>query len=190
MTLILRSLTEGAPVGTDRRNRAVGHRVVHGAETFTGSVLIDEAVIATIERVADLAPLHNPPNLVGIRAAQHALPHIPHVACFDTAFHTSIPRVAYTYALPYALYEQFGIRRYGFHGTSHRYVAGRAAELLGAATGRHPLHHVPSGQRLFDGGRPRRQERRYLDGPDAARRPGDGDPQRRFRPRDPVFPGR
>jgi acetate kinase len=112
---------------------AVGHRVVHGGEEFTGSVLIDDQVIESIERVADLAPLHNPPNLVGIRAARQTLPAIPHVACFDTAFHTTIPRVAYTYALPYRLYAEHGIRRYGFHGSSHRYVASRAAELVNRA---------------------------------------------------------
>ncbi len=111
--------------------RAVGHRVVHGGEEFTGSVLIDERVIASIERCADLAPLHNPPNLTGIRAAMHALPDVPHVACFDTAFHATIPRVAYMYALPREIYKKYGVRRYGFHGTSHRYVAARTAELLG-----------------------------------------------------------
>lgn len=133
MELILKTLSEGdhAPVHRIDEIAAVGHRVVHGGEAFTGSVLIDEEVLATIEKMADLAPLHNPPNLVGIQAAQSALPDIPHVACFDTAFHASIPPVAYLYALPYELYERFGIRRYGFHGSSHRYVAQRAAELLG-----------------------------------------------------------
>jgi acetate kinase len=110
---------------------AVGHRVVHGGDEFTGSVVVDVAVIATIEHFADLAPLHNPPNLIGIRAAQAKLPGIPQVACFDTAFHQTIPQVAYTYALPYELYEKFRIRRYGFHGTSHRFVARRAAKMLG-----------------------------------------------------------
>lgn len=110
---------------------AVGHRVVHGAEEFTGSVVIDEKVIASIEKFADLAPLHNPPNLTGIRAAQHKLPKAKQIACFDTAFHTTIPEVAYMYALPYELYEKYRIRRYGFHGTSHRYVARRAAALMG-----------------------------------------------------------
>jgi acetate kinase len=110
---------------------AVGHRVVHGGEEFTGSVLIDDDVIASIEKFSDLAPLHNPPNLVGIRAAQKALPNAKQVACFDTAFHASIPPVAYMYTLPYEIYEKFRIRRYGFHGTSHRYVAVRAAEMLG-----------------------------------------------------------
>jgi acetate kinase len=110
---------------------AVGHRVVHGGEEFTGSVIIDENVIASIEKYADLAPLHNPPNLAGIRAAQHHLPDATQVACFDTAFHATIPKVAYMYALPYELYEKYGIRRYGFHGISHRYVARRAAALMG-----------------------------------------------------------
>lgn len=110
---------------------AVGHRVVHGGEEFTGSVIIDENVIASIEKYADLAPLHNPPNLAGIRAAQHHLPNATQVACFDTAFHATIPKVAYMYALPYELYEKYGIRRYGFHGISHRYVARRAAALMG-----------------------------------------------------------
>jgi acetate kinase len=110
---------------------AVGHRVVHGGEEFTGSVLINAAVLASIEKMSQLAPLHNPPNLAGIRAAIHALPKAPQVACFDTAFHATIPPVAYTYALPYELYEKLGVRRYGFHGTSHRYVARRAAAMLG-----------------------------------------------------------
>jgi acetate kinase len=108
----------------------VGHRVVHGGEEFTGSVVVDEAVIASIEKFADLAPLHNPPNLAGIGAVQHRLPDLPQVACFDTAFHSTIPEVAYMYALPYELYEKYHIRRYGFHGISHRYVARRAAAIM------------------------------------------------------------
>ncbi len=110
---------------------AVGHRVVHGGEEFTGSVIVDERVIASIEKYADLAPLHNPPNLAGIRAVQQRLPDVMQIACFDTAFHATIPEVAYTYALPYELYERFQIRRYGFHGISHRYVARRASALMG-----------------------------------------------------------
>jgi len=109
----------------------VGHRVVHGGEEFTGSMIVDDRVLASIEKFIDLAPLHNPHNLVGIRAAQDKLPDAIQVACFDTAFHTSIPEVAYMYALPYELYEKYRIRRYGFHGTSHRYVARRAAALMG-----------------------------------------------------------
>jgi acetate kinase len=110
---------------------AVGHRVVHGGEEFTGSVVINEQVIASIEKYADLAPLHNPPNLAGIRAVGARLPGVTQVACFDTAFHTTIPKVAYIYGLPYELYEKYGIRRYGFHGISHRYVARRVAALMG-----------------------------------------------------------
>ncbi len=110
---------------------AVGHRVVHGGEEFTDSVIIDAHVIASIEKYADLAPLHNPPNLAGIRAVQRRLPDITQIACFDTAFHATIPEVAYMYGLPYELYEKYRIRRYGFHGISHRYVARRAAALMG-----------------------------------------------------------
>jgi acetate kinase len=109
---------------------AVGHRVVHGGEEFTGSVIVDEKVIASIEKYADLAPLHNPPNLAGIRISKTKLPNSAQVACFDTAFHTTLPDYAYLYALPYDLYEKFRIRRYGFHGTSHRYVARRAAAMM------------------------------------------------------------
>ena len=110
---------------------SVGHRVVHGGEEFSDSMLIDDSIVASIEKFADLAPLHNPPNLTGIRASQHGLPGAKQVACFDTAFHTTIPEVAYLYALPYELYEQYRVRRYGFHGISHRYVTSRAADLMG-----------------------------------------------------------
>jgi acetate kinase len=109
----------------------IGHRVVHGGEEFSGSVIIDEAVIASIEKFSELAPLHNSPNLIGIRACQGKLPDIRHVACFDTAFHATLDEVAYMYALPYEFYERHHIRRYGFHGVSHRYVARRAAAVLG-----------------------------------------------------------
>jgi acetate kinase len=109
---------------------AVGHRVVHGGDEFSGSVVINEHVLASIEKFADLAPLHNPPNLTGIYASQHNLTNATQVACFDTAFHASIPKTAYMYALPYDIYEKYGVRRYGFHGTSHRYVARRAATLM------------------------------------------------------------
>ncbi len=132
MELILKTLVD-EEVGVLQQIseiNAVGHRVVHGGEEFTGSVVVDEKVIASIEKFADLAPLHNPPNLAGILAAQHNLPDTKQVACFDTAFHATIPKVAYMYALPYELYKKYGIRRYGFHGVSHRYVARRAAELM------------------------------------------------------------
>jgi len=110
--------------------KAVGHRVVHGGEKFYESALIDEKVIKIIGRYSSLAPLHNPPNLVGIREAMNYFPNSKHIAVFDTSFHNTIPQVAYMYALPYYWYEKYGIRRYGFHGTSHRYVAIRASELL------------------------------------------------------------
>jgi acetate kinase len=110
---------------------AVGHRVVHGGEEFTGSMPITDDVIASIQKFADLAPLHNPPNLIGVNAARHKLPHARQAACFDTAFHTTIPPVAYLYALPYEIYEKYRVRRYGFHGTSHRYVARRYAQIVG-----------------------------------------------------------
>jgi acetate kinase len=110
---------------------AVGHRVVHGGELFTESKLVNEDVIAALEKYTELAPLHNPPNLKGIYALRSLIPSIPQVAVFDTAFHTSIPKHAYMYAIPYSLYKKYGIRRYGFHGTSHRYVYSRACEILG-----------------------------------------------------------
>ncbi len=110
---------------------AVGHRVVHGGEKFARSVRIDDNVIKAIEDVQHLAPLHNPPNLAGIKAAKEVLPQVPHVAIFDTAFHQTMPAYAYTYAVPHEWYEKYGVRRYGFHGTSHLYVSKRAAVMLG-----------------------------------------------------------
>ncbi len=110
---------------------AVGHRVVHGGEKFNKSVLITEEVLAQIEQCADMAPLHNPANIEGIRTIAKILPSVPQVAVFDTAFHQTMPKKAYMYAIPYNLYESYGIRRYGFHGTSHRYVSARACEFLG-----------------------------------------------------------
>jgi acetate kinase len=110
---------------------AVGHRVVHGGEKFTRSVRIDENVLKAVKEVAHLAPLHNPPNIAGIEAAQAVLPNVPHIAIFDTAFHQTMPEEAYIYPLPYEWYEKHGVRRYGFHGTSHLYVSKRAAVLLG-----------------------------------------------------------
>ena len=110
---------------------AVGHRVVHGGETFACSVKIDDAVMAALEECIPLAPLHNPANITGIKACQDCMPGVPMVAVFDTAFHQTMPPVAYTYALPYEYYENDKVRRYGFHGTSHKYVAQRAAAMLG-----------------------------------------------------------
>lgn len=109
---------------------AVGHRVVHAGEKFADSVLIDDAVIAALEECVELAPLHNTPNLYGIAACQELMPNTPMVGVFDTAFHQTMPPEAYLYAIPYEYYEKYGIRRYGFHGTSHKYVAQRAAAML------------------------------------------------------------
>lgn len=110
---------------------AVGHRVVHGGEKFNKSVLIDDEVIEKIKECYDVAPLHNPVNMAGIDAVTELMPGIPQVAVFDTAFHQTMPKEAYMYALPYRLYEEYGVRRYGFHGTSHRYVSRRACDFLG-----------------------------------------------------------
>ncbi|MCL2596668.1 MAG: acetate kinase [Paludibacter sp.] len=109
---------------------AVGHRVVHGGEKFNKSVLITDEVISKIEECIDIAPLHNPPNLYGIQGINDLLPDVPQVAVFDTAFHQTMPERAYMYAIPYQLYTKYGVRRYGFHGTSHRYVSHRACEFL------------------------------------------------------------
>jgi len=109
----------------------VGHRVVHGGEYFSDSVLITDEVIAAIDKVSDLAPLHNPANLTGIKAFQEALPNIKAVAVFDTAFHQTMDQVTYMYSVPYEWYTKYGVRKYGFHGTSHKYVSLRAADMLG-----------------------------------------------------------
>ena len=110
---------------------AVGHRVVHGGEKFTSSVVIDEEVIAGVEECNPLAPLHNPANLIGVRACQNLMPGVPNVAVFDTAFHQTMQPEAYIYGLPYEYYEKFKVRRYGFHGTSHSFVSKRAIEYFG-----------------------------------------------------------
>ncbi|NLC44500.1 MAG: acetate kinase [Clostridiales bacterium] len=109
---------------------AVGHRVVHGGEEFSESVVIDKEVMDAIKKNAELAPLHNPANIMGIEACQNIMPNIPMTAVFDTAFHQTMPKKAFLYAVPYQTYEKYGIRRYGFHGTSHKYVALRAAKML------------------------------------------------------------
>ncbi len=119
-------------VGSMQEIEAVGHRVVHGGETFASSVKIDDKVMAALEECIPLAPLHNPANITGIKACTKVMgPDVPQVAVFDTAFHQTMPPVAYTYALPYEYYEQDKVRRYGFHGTSHKYVTQRAADMLG-----------------------------------------------------------
>ena len=131
--LVIKTVTDkahGVLKSVDQIN-AVGHRVVHGGEKFTCSVMIDENVLNAVKEVQHLAPLHNPPNIEGIEAAQALMPAIPHVAIFDTAFHQTMPEHAYIYPLPYEWYEKHQVRRYGFHGTSHLYVSKRAAVLLG-----------------------------------------------------------
>ncbi len=110
---------------------AIGHRIVHGGEMFSSSVLINDEVISEIEKCIDLAPLHNPAGVAGIKSAQKVLPNIPMVAVFDTAFHQTMPAKAYIYQIPYRYYTSYKIRKYGFHGTSHRYVAQRISEILG-----------------------------------------------------------
>jgi len=110
---------------------AVGHRVVHAGEKFACSVVINEEVMNALKECIDLAPLHNPPNILGIEACQQLMPGVPMVGVFDTAFHQTMPKEAYIYALPYELYEKYRVRRYGFHGTSHKYVSQRAAAMLG-----------------------------------------------------------
>ncbi len=130
---VIEALTAGPATALDSVDviDGVGHRVVHGGGEITGAVLINEKVIATIERFGELAPLHNPPNLAGIEAARRAIAGRPHVAVFDTAFLATLPPRAHRYAVPETWYRNHGVRRYGFHGTSHRYVTSRAAQLLG-----------------------------------------------------------
>lgn len=124
---------------------AIGHRVVHAGEKYNGSVLITEDVVKALEDCSFFAPLHNPANIKGIRACQEALPGVPMVGVFDTAFHQTMPDYAYMYALPYELYEKYGIRRYGFHGTSHRYVSAVAMELLGKKNSKIISCHLGNG---------------------------------------------
>lgn len=128
---LLTTCGDPPPLADPQEVDGVGHRVVHGAEDFGDSIVVDEAVMATIEGCIELAPLHNPANLAGLKAAQQILPGKPQVAVFDTAFFQTLPPEAYLYAVPYEWYREKRIRRYGFHGTSHRYVAGIAAEMLG-----------------------------------------------------------
>ncbi|SFB25095.1 acetate kinase [Lentibacillus halodurans] len=128
---LLEKLTSSGVIQSMEEINAVGHRVVHGGEKFSDSMLITDEVIRTIEEVSELAPLHNPANLTGIHAFREILPDVPMVAVFDTAFHQTMPEKSYLYSLPYEYYEYYGIRKYGFHGTSHKYVSQRAAEMLG-----------------------------------------------------------
>lgn len=131
--LIIKTLTnkEVGVVKDMSQISAVGHRLVHGGEKFTKSVMINDEVLETIKEFSHLAPLHNPANIAGVEAAKSVLPDVPHVAIFDTAFHQTMPEKAYTYPVPFEWYEKHGVRRYGFHGTSHLYVSKRASVLLG-----------------------------------------------------------
>jgi acetate kinase len=133
---IIRTLTdpEGGVIADATEIDAVGHRVVHGGEKFSSSVVMTPDVVRQIEECSELAPLHNPHNLRGYRAARKTLPDRPHVAVFDTSFHQTMPPGAYLYGLPYVLYTRYGIRRYGFHGTSHRYVSWRSRALTGRSS--------------------------------------------------------
>ena len=133
VSMVIEALTdaEHGVISDMREIDAVGHRIVHGGEKFAQSVVINDEVIAAIEECCDLAPLHNPANLIGIAACQKLMPGTPQVAVFDTSFHQTMPEKAYTYGIPYEYYEKYKVRRYGFHGTSHRYVSGRVAAILG-----------------------------------------------------------
>jgi acetate kinase len=130
--MVLDALTDKAHgvLKSMKEINAIGHRVVHGAEKFADSVLITPQVMDALEECIDLAPLHNPPNILGINACTELMPGIPQVGVFDTAFHQTMPKHAFLYGLPYEAYEKYGVRRYGFHGTSHRYVSQRVGELM------------------------------------------------------------
>ncbi len=132
LSVVLRALTDeklGAIKDLSEID-ACGHRVVHAGEKFSGSVLITDEVMAALEECIELAPLHNPPNITGVKAIQELIPNIVNIGVFDTAFHQTMPKESYIYPLPYEYYKKYGLRRYGFHGTSHRYVSARAAEVL------------------------------------------------------------
>ena len=133
VSLVLKALTDKdhGVIGSLSEISAVGHRIVHGGEKFNSATILNDEVIKEIEECNDLAPLHNPANLIGINACRELMPNVPMVGVFDTAFHQTMPRVAYLYGLPYEYYKKYHIRRYGFHGTSHSYVSKRAAEILG-----------------------------------------------------------
>ncbi|GHH97295.1 acetate kinase [Neobacillus kokaensis] len=129
--MLLDKLTSLGIIKSLNEIQGVGHRVVHGGEEFSDSVVITDEVLKKIDELSELAPLHNPANVTGIRAFKSVLPNVPAVAVFDTAFHQTMPESSYLYSLPYEYYKKYGIRKYGFHGTSHKYVSKRAAELLG-----------------------------------------------------------
>ncbi|MDQ0156491.1 acetate kinase [Robertmurraya andreesenii] len=129
--MLLNRLTSEGIIKSLNEIEGIGHRVVHGGEEFADSVLITDEVLSKIEALSELAPLHNPANVTGIKAFKEVLPNVPAVAVFDTAFHQTMPENSFLYSLPYEYYKEYGIRKYGFHGTSHKYVSQRAAEMLG-----------------------------------------------------------
>jgi acetate kinase len=135
--MLLSKLTDLGIIQSLNEIEGIGHRVVHGGETFNDSAIITDETLNQIEELSELAPLHNPANVVGIKAFKEVLPNVTAVAVFDTAFHQTMPEQSFLYSLPYEYYEKFGIRKYGFHGTSHKYVSERAAELLGR-----PVEHL------------------------------------------------
>ena len=181
LSAIMEQLHKTVLVG-DREVDAVGHRVVHGGGPFVDPELITPSVLAEIEELAFYAPLHIPPSASGIRTAQELFPGVPQVAVFDTAFHHTMPDYAYTYGLPYELAQKLGLRRYGFHGTSHQYVAERTAALLERPHRRHQDHHLPPGQRQQHHRRAGRQVRGHLHGPHPAGRRHHGHPLRQRGP--------
>ena len=153
---------------------AVGHRVVHGGEKFASSVVITDEVLEAVAQCNDLAPLHNPANLIGINACKELMPGVPMVAVFDTAFHQTMPEKAYLYGLPYEYYENYKVRRYGFHGTSHSFVSKETARFLGMDHEKLQDHRMPPWKRCIHQCRKRRQVRRYFHGSDSAGRSGNG----------------
>ncbi|MGB5946445.1 acetate kinase [Paenisporosarcina sp.] len=155
--LLLHHLVEQKAVNSLHDIDGIGHRLVHGGEQYSDSVLIDEQAIEAFEKLSDLAPLHNPANITGIKEFHKALPHVPAVAVFDTAFHQTMPESSFLYSIPYDYYKKYGIRKYGFHGTSHKYVTGRAADLLNRPVDKIRLIscHLGNGASIaaIDGGR-------------------------------------
>ncbi len=160
--------------GLAERFAAVGHRIVHGGEKFTQSVLIDEEVLEGIEECASLAPLHNPAHILGIKAAQAAFPSLPQVAVFDTAFHQTMPAKAFMYALPYNLYKEKHVRRYGMHGTSHLFVTHEAAKALNKPVSDINIISAHLGNGASVSAIKKWSMRRYQHGHDTTCRPGNG----------------
>ena len=179
--LLLDALVEYKIVDHLDEIKGAGHRAVHGGEIFTDSVKVDDDVVAKFESLSDLAPLHNPAGLIGYRAFKEALPDCVHTFVFDTAFHSTMAPETYMYALPYEYYEKYQIRRYGFHGTSHKYVSMRCAQLMERDIKDMKIITLPSGQRRQHHGSGRRQVRQHLYGLHAAGRRHDGHALRRHR---------